>query len=134
MCPEGAVHLLRCTLCFSLYLLPLPFYLSTPLFFSLFFLPLCYTSPLFFSFLSSFCLHHFLICFCLFLSPLSPSFFPLLLLLAFFSLCLSPLSPFPLFSFEINHFLFHPHLFLFFFEGIACIVCIEGIACTLFMM
>ena len=63
------------------------------------FLPLCYTSPPFFSFLSSFYLHRFLICFFFFLSPLSPSFFPLLLLLVFFSLCLSPLSPFPLFFF-----------------------------------
>ena len=71
--------------------------------------------PLFFSFLFffSFWLHCFLICFFFFLSPLSPSFFPLLLLLVFFSLCLSPLSPFPLFFFfEINHFLFHPPLFL----------------------
>ena len=34
----GAVHLLRLTLCFSLYLLPPPLYLSSPLFFSLFFL------------------------------------------------------------------------------------------------
>ena len=42
---EGAVHLLRCTLCFSLYLLPPPFYLSSPLFFPPFYL----SSPLFFS-------------------------------------------------------------------------------------
>ena len=36
----GAVHLLRRTPCFSLYLLPPPpLYLSSPLFFSLFFLP-----------------------------------------------------------------------------------------------
>ena len=108
-----------CALCTALLV-----FLST-------FLPLFYTSPPFFSFLSLFCLHRFLIYFFFFLSPLSPFFFPLLLLLVFFSLCLSPLSPFPLFFFfEINHFLFHPHLFpSFLFEGIACTVCIEGITC-----
>ena len=96
----GVVHALRCTPCFPSV-----------------FLPLSYTSLLLFSFLLSFWLHCFLICFFFFLSPLSPSYFPLLLLLVFFSLCLSPLSPFPLFFFffEINHFLFHPHLFLLFF-------------------
>ena len=115
--------------------------------------------PLFFSFLFffSFWLHRFLICFFFFLSPLSPSFFPLLLLLAFFSLCLSPLSSLPLFffgnqplslpspsfsSFEINHFLFH--LIFFFFLRELLVLCVlrellvlyafEGIACTLFMM
>ena len=60
MRPEGAVHLLRRTLCFSLYLLPPPFYTSPPLF----------------SFLSSFFLHCFLICFFFFLSLSSvPIFF-----------------------------------------------------------
>ena len=78
----GVVHALRRTPCFPSV-----------------FLPLSYTSLLLFSFLLSFWLHRFLICFFFFLSPLSPSFFPLLLLLVFFLLCLSPLSPFPLFFF-----------------------------------
>ena len=57
---EGATYLLRRTLCFSLYLLPPPFYLSSFLFFSPFFLLpqlshlllvflLCLLSSLFFS-------------------------------------------------------------------------------------
>ena len=95
----------------------------TPCFPSVFF-PLSYTSLLLFSFLLSFLLHCFLICFFFFLSSLSPSFFPLLLHLVFFSLCLSPLSPFPLFFFfEINHFLFHPHLFLLFFLRELLVLC-----------
>ena len=70
----GVVHSLRRTPCFPSV-----------------FLPLFYTSLLLFSFLLSFCLHRFL--------SSVPIFFPLLLLLVFFSLCLSPLSPFPLFFF-----------------------------------
>ena len=92
----GGVHSLRRTPCFPSV-----------------FLPLFYTSPLLFSFLLSFWLNCFLISFFFFLSPLSPSFFPLLLFLVFFSLCLSPLSP------------------SFLFEGIACTVCFEGIVCFL---
>ena len=116
MRPEGRGW---CILCAALpvflsFFLPL-FYTSPPLF---------YTSPLFFSFPSFSFLHGFLICFFFFLSPLSPSFSPLLLLLVFFSLCLSPLSPFPLFFFQINHFLFHPHLFpFFFFSRVLLVLC-----------
>ena len=54
----GRVHALRRTPCFPSV-----------------FLPLFYTSLLPFSFLLSFWLHCFLICFFFFLSPLSPSFF-----------------------------------------------------------
>ena len=104
--------------------------------FPFFFLPFFYTSHPLFNTSPLFFLHTFLICYFFFLSLLSPSFSPLLLLLAFFSLCLSPLSSFS--SFEINHFLFQrtshflfqrtSHFLL--FEGIACTVLIEGIACT----
>ena len=84
----------------------------TPCFPSVF-LPLFYTSPLLFSFLLSFWLHCFLFCFFFFLSPMSPSFF----------LFSSFLSSF--------HYVFHLCPLLFFFEGITCTVCFEGIACFL---
>ena len=78
------MHLLRCSLCFSVYLLPPPFYLSSPIFFSPLFLLPQLSHLLLFSF------------FCL--SPLSPSFFSFFLLslshssFFFFTFCLSPLS------------------------------------------
>ena len=77
----GVVHPLRCNPCFPLV-----------------FLPLFYTSPIFFSFLLSFSTA-FSSASSSFSLSLCPHlfFFSLLLLLVFFSLCISPLSPFPLF-------------------------------------
>ena len=114
MRPEGAVHLLRCSLCFSVYLLPPPFYLSSPLFFlSSFLFQLSHLLLFFFSLLCPF--------------PLFFSFLPITLL--FFSsfspyhtpLCLFPLSCLLL----ILSFSFVPFLFFFFFEGIACTECLS---------
>ena len=87
---------------------------ALPVFLSIF-LPLFYTSPPLFSFLSSSFLHCFLICFFFFLSLLCPhifflfSFLPITLLFFFFFFsCLLSFSFVSLF---------------FFFEGIACTEC-----------
>ena len=79
---EGAVHLLRCSLCFSFYLLPPPFYLSSPLFFSPFFLLPQLSHPLLFflslSFVPLFSFFSFLPIILLFLSfSFVPFFFSL---------------------------------------------------------
>ena len=95
----GAVHPLRRTPCFSFYLPPPLLYLSSHLFFSLFFLPPLLSHLLILLSFSLLCPHLFflfsflpitlLFFFFFFLTP-SISF-PLP---SFFSLCLSPLSPF----------------------------------------
>ena len=117
---------------------------ALPVFLS-FFLSLFYTSPPLFNTSPLFFLHRLLICFFFFLSLLSPSFSPFLLLPAFFSLCLSPLSSLPLLFFlkstafsssapvslpAYQFLLFEGIACTVFIEGIACSVCIEGIACT----
>ena len=99
------MHLLRCSLCFSFYLLPHPFYLSSPLFFSPFFLLpqlshllLLFLSFSFIPFFFLFSLSHSSFC----LSPLS---FFFLFSLSHSSFCLSPLSIFFLFFFFLRELL-----------------------------
>ena len=111
---EEVVHPLRRTPCFPLSLPPSLLYLSSPLLYLSSFL-------FFFLFFLSRPLSHLLLLLSLSSVPIFFSYSP--------PSCLP--SPPLFFFFQINHFLFHPHLFsLFFFEGIACTVCVEGIACT----
>ena len=92
------MHLLRCFLCFSFYLLPPPFYLSSPLFFSPFFL-----LPQ---------LSHLLLLFCL--SLLSPFFSFLPITLLFLSFSFVPF--FFLFSLSHSSFYLSPLSLFFFFS------------------
>ena len=109
-------HPLRRTSCFPLFLPPSLLYLSSPLLYlsSFLFFFLSYPPPL---------LSHLFLLLSLSSVPIFFSSSPPSCLLFIMSFSFVSLPPPPFFFFEINHFLFHPHLFSL-FSRVLLVLCV----------